>query len=86
MIGGQPDSLLGYPVYTDPNVAAQASNARVVGFLDFASYYLRTVGDPVIERNDSVLFQSDQVAFRGKWRVDGNMADVNAISSIVQNV
>jgi HK97 family phage major capsid protein len=85
-MGGQPDTLLGHPAFTDPNVEAQGSDARIVAFLDFASYYLRTVGDPIIERNDSVLFTTDQVAFRGKWRVDGNMADSNAISSIVQNV
>ena len=86
ILSGQPDTLLGHAAFTDANVAAQGSDARVISFLDFSSYYLRTVGDPIIERNDSVLFTTDQVAFRGKWRVDAALADVNAISSIVMAV
>ncbi len=86
IMGGQPDTLLGHAAFTDPNVAAQGSNARCISFLDFSSFYLRTVGDPVIERDSSVLFTTDEVAFRGKWRVDAGLADVNAISSVVMAV
>lgn len=86
IVAGTPDTLLGYPVWMDANVAAQGSDARCIAFVDFSSYYLRTVGDPVIERDSSVLFTTDQTAFRGKWRVDGNLADSNAIASILMNV
>ena len=42
---GQPDRLLGYNVWTDSNVAAQASNAKTVAFGDLSAYYIRLVGD-----------------------------------------
>ena len=84
---GQPDRFLGYPVYTDVNCATQGSNAKVATFGDFSEYVIRTVGNgPVIERDDSVYFASDAVAFRGKWRVGGNHTQVSHLSQIVQNV
>ena len=86
LTAGQPDTLFGYPVYTDPNVAAQGSNARVVAFLDPTAYYVRQVGNPVIEADRSRYFDTDETGYRGKWRVDGDLADLGAVSSIVQNV
>lgn len=83
---GQPDRLFGYPVYTDPNVASMASNARIVAFGDFSAYYIRQVGNVVIERSDDYLFNVDETAFRGKWRVDGDWIDLTAANVIVQNV
>lgn len=84
--GGQPDRLLGYPVYTDPNVASMASNARILAFGDWSSYYVRTVGPLQFERNDSVYFAEDQSAFRGKWRVDADTVDATAVNVMNQNV
>lgn len=75
---GEPDRLLDHPVYTDPNVAAQGSAAKAVWFGDFASYYVRRVGNPVIERSDEFAFNTDLVSVRGKWRVDGDVIDTNA--------
>ena len=83
---GQPDRLLGFPVYTDPNVASLASNAKIVAFGDFSAYYIRTVGPVVLERDDSRFFDTDEVAIRGKWRVDGDVADVTALNLLKQSV
>lgn len=83
---GQPDRLLGYPVYTDAFCASQGSDAVVATFGNFGEYVIRTVGNPVIERDDSVYFATDQVAYRGKWRVDGDHLDVSALNNLVQNV
>lgn len=84
--GGQPDRLLGHPVYTDPNVASLASNAKVVAFGDFSAYYVRTVGPVRLERDDSVYFATDESAIRGKWRVDGDLIDTAAINIIKRSV
>jgi HK97 family phage major capsid protein len=84
--GGQPDRFLGKPVYTDSNVAAQASNAKTVAFGDMSAYYVRTVGNVVIERDDSRYFDTDQVGFRGKLRVDGDLIDTAAVNIIKQSV
>ena len=83
---GQPDRLLGYGVYTDPNVASLASNARIVAFGDWNAYYVRQVGGVVIERSDDYAFNTDLVTFRGKTRVDGDAIDVTAVNILKQSV
>jgi HK97 family phage major capsid protein len=86
IIGGQPDRLLDKPVYTDPNVAAAGSNNKTVAFGDMSAYYVRTVGNPVIESDTSRYFDTDQIGFRGKWRVDGDLIDTTAVNVIKQSV
>lgn len=86
LANGAPDRLLGHPVYTDPNVASLASDAKVVAFGDFSAYYVRTVGPVRLERDDSRFFDTDEVAIRGKWRVDGDCIDTTAINVIKRNV
>lgn len=86
LLNGQPDRFLGYPVYSDANCAAAGSNAILATFGHFGEYVIRTVGNPVIERDDSVYFATDQVAYRGKWSVDGDHLDVSALNTLVQNV
>jgi hypothetical protein len=80
------DTLFGYPVFTDPGVASMASNARTVFFGDWNAYYFRTVGDLMVERNDSVGFATDEVFFRGKWRAAGGAADLTAINLMKRSV
>jgi HK97 family phage major capsid protein len=84
--GGAPDTLLGYPVFTDPNMASCASNAKVAVFGDWSSYYFRSVGSVALERDDSVRFSTDEAAFRGKWRVDGDVVDLTALNLLKQSV
>lgn len=83
---GAPDILLGFPVYTDPYVASIASNARVITFGDWSAYQVRTAGNFVFERSDDYAFNTDLVSFRGKWRVDGDLLDTNAIAVMRVNV
>lgn len=83
---GQPDRLLGFPVYTDPNVASLASNAVVLAFGDWNGYYLRTVGSVALERDSSVGFSTDETFFRGKWRVDGDYQDTTAVNVMKRSV
>ena len=92
VIGGQPDRFLDKPVYTDSNIASSASNAKTVAFGDLSAFYVREVGNPVIESDASVYFATDEVGFRAKWRIDGDCIDnttgstVGAINVIKQNV
>ena len=83
---GTPDRFLGAPVYTDSNCAAAGSNAILATYGDFSQYTIRTVGNPVIERDDSVGFATDEAYFRGKWRVGGNHRQVGGLNTLVQNV
>lgn len=84
--GAEPGNLLGYPVYTDPNMASCASNAKVMVFGDWSAYYIRQVGNLVIERDDSRYFDTDEIGFRGKWRVDGDCIDLTALNILKQSV
>lgn len=84
--GGQPGLLLDYPVYSDAYVATAGSNARIIAFGDWNSYYTRLVGDFVIERSDDFAFNVDLATFRGKQRVDGDSIDTTATNIIKQSV
>lgn len=83
---GQPDTLLGDPVYIDPNVASCASNARIVTYGDWNAYYTRLVGSFVFERSDDYAFNVDEVTFRGKQRLDGDYIDLTAVNLLKQSV
>ena len=86
IIGAEPDLLLGHPVWTDPNVASLASNAKVIAYGDFSAYYIRTVGNFLLQRDDSIGFKTDLVSFKGKWRVDGDLIDSTAINVMKRSV
>jgi HK97 family phage major capsid protein len=72
---GQPDTLLGKPIQTDPNVAATGLGAKSVVFGDFSAYFVRIAGGVRFERSDEFKFDTDQVAFRAVIRADGITAD-----------
>lgn len=82
LTNGEPDRLLGFPVYTDPNVASLASNNIVGLFGDFSTYYMRSVGNVMIDSSTERYFDTDQTGFRGKWRVDGGYIDTNGVVAI----
>lgn len=84
--GGQPDRLLGYPVFVDPNVAAQGSAARAILFGDLSAYYIRQVDSVVLEIDRSRFFDSDEIAVRAKWRGDGDLMDNAAVVTTFQAV
>lgn len=83
---GQPSQLLDFPVFTDPNVASMASNARIGAFGDWNGYFFRQVGDIMLDRSTEASFHTDQIAFRGKWRTAGGYQDTGAVALLKQNV
>ena len=83
LAGGQPDRLLGYPVFTDPNVASLASSAKIIAFGDFSAYYIRDVRGVRLERSDHFAFGKNHVAFRGLLRTDGDLADTTGAINIM---
>ncbi len=70
---GMVGSLLGYPVFENPYVAAVANNAKSVLFGDIGAYITRVVGGIEITRSDEAYFLSDQIAWRASIRVDGDL-------------
>ena len=72
---GVPDTLLGKPVFTDPNVAAPALGAKSVIFGDISAYFVRLAGGVRFERSDEFAFNADLVTFKAVVRGDGILAD-----------
>jgi HK97 family phage major capsid protein len=70
---GMVGSLLGYPVYENPYVAAAGTGVRSVLFGDIGSFITRVVGGISIVRSDEAYFLSDQIAWRATIRVDGDL-------------
>jgi HK97 family phage major capsid protein len=75
LVAGTPETLLGKPVNTDPNVPATAVSAKSVIFGDISAYIVRLAGGIRFERSDDFAFQNDLVTFRCIVRGDGILAD-----------
>lgn len=86
IIAGQPDLLLGKPVYLDGNVAAQGSAAKSVVYGDFSTYYIRDVNSVQVARSDDFRFDTDLISLKATLRTDGDMIDANAIKTHIQRV
>jgi HK97 family phage major capsid protein len=84
LAAGTPDTILGRPVFTDPNVAVFAASAKVAAFGDFSQYYLvRDVDSVRFERSDDFAFSTDLITFRVLIRTDGKPIDTTAAKSLV---
>jgi HK97 family phage major capsid protein len=81
LVAGQPDTILGRPVYADPNmpVFTSGSAESVIAFGDFGGYFIRDVTPIRFERSDDFAFSSDLVSFRAIYRTDGKLGDTHAI-------
>ena len=78
---GAPDTLLGYPVAINDDVAVMAANAKSIAFGDFSKYTIRDVsGTTVLRRfDDSAFALANQVGFCGWTRSGGNLLDTAAV-------
>ena len=78
---GAPDTLLGFPVVTNDDMAVMAANAKSIAFGDFSKYTIRDVaGTTVLRRfDDSAFALSNQVGFCGWTRSGGNLLDTAAV-------
>lgn len=77
--GGAPDSLLGYPLVLNDDVAAMAANAKSIGFGQGQQYMIRDVAGMDIRRfDDSAFALNGQVGFCGWHRSGGNLLDTAA--------
>jgi HK97 family phage major capsid protein len=69
-----PDTFLGYPIYTDPDVPAPAIGNISVLFGDWKrAYIVRRVSGFSMQRQNELHSDNGQVGFRGQERVDGKV-------------
>ncbi|MFD0902339.1 phage major capsid protein [Actinomadura sediminis] len=85
VVAGTPDTILGKPVLTDPNVAAPAANAKSVIFGDMSQYFVRLAGGVRFERSDEFAFNSDLVTFRALMRADAALVDLTGAVKVFQH-
>jgi HK97 family phage major capsid protein len=69
-----PDTFLGYPIYTDPDLPAPGISAKSAMFGDFKrAYMIRRVDGFSMQRQNELHSDNGQVGFRGYERVDGRV-------------
>jgi HK97 family phage major capsid protein len=76
LVSGVPDTILGKPVLTEPNVSAVGLTNKSVIFGDMSQYFVRLAGGIRFERSDDYAFNSDLVTFRALMRADGALVDL----------
>jgi HK97 family phage major capsid protein len=84
LVAGQPDTILGRPVFADPNMPAiSAAATQQIAFGDFAGYFIRDVTPIRFERSDDFAFGNDMISFRAIYRTDGVLGDTQAVKTYV---
>lgn len=77
---GHTDTLLGYDVCLNNDLAVPAANAKSLAFGQFDKYLIRDALDISLFRfDDSAYMTKGQVGFLGWARTGGNLLDVNAV-------
>lgn len=72
-----PDTILGYPVQINQDVAVMAANAKSILFGDFTFYKIRDAMDMQMFRfDDSAYIKLGQIGFLAWMRSGGNFVDV----------
>lgn len=78
--GAMGDSLLGYPIVINQDVAVMAANAKSILFGDFSKYIVRDVMAQTLFRfEDSAYAKLGQVGFLMWHRAGGNLLDSAAV-------
>jgi HK97 family phage major capsid protein len=82
---GDPDLILGKPVYIDPNLPTPAASVKSIYFGDWAALMVRIAGGIRFERSNEYGFGNDQVAFRAIVRTGAVTLDPNAVKYFVHS-
>ena len=64
LTAGEPDRLLGYPLYTSPKVPTMAAGARAIAFGDFSCYWIADRAGRTIKRLNELYATNGQVGLR----------------------
>jgi HK97 family phage major capsid protein len=78
-VPGQPATLLGYPVFENPNVASVAVGSKSVLFGHLPSFKVRVAGGIRVDQSTDFAFNTDTVTYRGLIRLDGGLTHATHI-------
>lgn len=70
---GEPDRLLGYPLYTSPYVPQVEAGALAVAFGDFSHYWIADRAGRTVQRLNELYATNGQVGYVATERVDGKV-------------
>ena len=80
---GVPDTLLGSPVYTDPNIDTVAATKVVAAYGDVAAgYIIRDVEGITVKILSELFAANGQIGVRTSLRTDGDLRDPNAVKTL----
>lgn len=80
------DTILGYRVTVNQDMATMAANAKSIAFGDLSQYYVRDVMDVTLFRfDDSAYAKLGQVGFLAWHRSGGNLVDTGAVKLYVNS-
>lgn len=76
---GEPDRLLGYPIYSSAFAPIAESGKAFIAFGDFSYYNIADRGERSVRRLYELLAGNDQTAFLMSERVDGHLVQPDAV-------
>lgn len=79
LTAGDPDLLVGKPVYISPQIPSMAANAKSIYFGEWSALKVRIAGGIRFERSNEYAFGNDQIAFRALVRTGAVTVDPNAV-------
>lgn len=82
LTAGAPDTILGTPIMTDPNVVTSGAGAKVLVYGDPSKYLIRQVKSLRVVRSDEYGFDRDVVAFKITWRGSGDLFDLASVKAL----
>ena len=85
LTAGDPDTILGKPVYVVPQLPAMAANAKSIYFGEMSALKVRIAGGIRFERSNEYAFGNDQVAFRALVRTGAVTVDPNAVKFLANS-
>ncbi|MEV7589736.1 phage major capsid protein [Streptomyces sp. NPDC089922] len=82
LTAGAPDTILGTPIMTDPNVATSGAGAKVLVYGDPSKYLIRQAKNLRVVRSDEYGYDRDVVAFKVTWRGSGDLFDLASVKAL----
>ena len=83
LVAGDPDLLVGKPVYIAPQIDSPGANKKSMYFGDLSALLVRIAGGLRFERSDDFKFGNDQISFRGIVRCGAVGLDPNAVKHLL---
>ena len=81
-VAGEPDRLLGYPIYTTPYMPKAESGNFALAFGDFSRYNIADRGTRAFQELRELYAGNGMIGFLMKERVDGVLVDNSAIRAL----